>query len=68
MLDDGCTAVDPIPAVDVTDAVDILDGGRVDMSADDPLDSPLLDVAGNGVFEVEDEAYGVLDLVFGVTR
>jgi hypothetical protein len=38
------------------------------MSADDPLDSPLLDVAGNGVFEVEDEAYGVLDLVFGVTR
>jgi hypothetical protein len=56
MLDDRSAAVDPVPAIDVTNAARVADHRGMDVAADDPVDAALPGVAQHRVLEVEYEA------------
>src|SRR5262245_39809990 len=66
MLDDRRAAVDPVAAVDVRDAVDLLDGGSMDMAANHAIQPALLDAAHDRLLEVVDEADRRLHFALGI--
>src|SRR5262249_52903697 len=68
VLDDGRAAVHPVATVDVHDAVDALDGGRVDMPANHAVQPAVLYAAHDAFLEVRDEAHGGLHLVLCIAR
>jgi hypothetical protein len=62
VLDDGGAGIDPVAAVDVSEAVDLLDRGPVDVAADDAIEPALAGVADGRILEIEDEVERVLTL------
>src|SRR5262245_10972165 len=66
MLDDRRAAVHPVAAIQVDDAVELLDHRGVDVPTDDAVYRKRLPVAGEGYLEARDEARRSLDIALGV--
>ena len=68
MLDNGGATLDPITAIDVADAVFVMDRRVMDVTADDAVRLMALRLHGERAFEVTDEVYCIFYLEFRPLR
>ena len=66
VLDDGRTGIDPVAAIDVSEAVDFADRRPMDMAADNAIQPTLAGVMDGRIFKVENEIERCFDLALGV--
>ena len=61
VLDDSGERLDPVAGIEIVDITDHLVGGRVDMTADNAATATITGKFGDLIFELPDEADGLLD-------
>lgn len=66
MFNDRAAAVDPISAIDISDAADLFDCRRMDMSANYAIEVAMSYVVCDSILEITDEADGLQDVALGV--
>jgi hypothetical protein len=67
VLDNRGAVVHPVAAIDIDDALDALDDGRMDVAADHAVEAQALDVVHDALLEVADEGNCQLNLKVGAT-